>query len=119
MMLVLVGAGKRGWWVKTGAWNVLIWRNSDRRLAENFVENEGAGEWWSALIDCHDYLPDQLLGLESNEDANPGSDGSDEDAPQGAGPTGGIVSSEVPYVASRLDDIAVRSPILPQEEGAQ
>ena len=86
---------------------------------QNFVRNEAAKLWWSTRIDCHEYLPDQPLGLESDKDANVGSDGSDEDAHQAGGPTGGIVSSEVPHVASRLDDIAVRSLVLPQEEGFQ
>ena len=47
--------------------------------------------------------------MESDEDADPSSDSSDEDAYQAGGP----------YVASRLDDIAVRSLVLPQEEGSQ
>ena len=76
----------------------------ERRVAHNFVQ-EGAGLWWSTRIDWHEYLPNQPLGLESDEDADPSSDGSDDDAHQAGGPTGGIVSSELPYVASRLDDI--------------
>ena len=86
--------------------------------AHNFVRNEGAESWWSTCIDCHEYLPDQALALESDEDADPSSDGSDDDAHQAGGPTGGIVSSAVPYVASRLDDVIVRSVVLLQEEGS-
>ena len=56
--------------------------------------------------------------MESDEDADLSSDGSDDDAHQADGPIGGSVSSEVPYVASRLDDVAVRSLVWPQEEGS-
>ena len=56
--------------------------------------------------------------MESDEDTDPSSDGSDDDAHQAGGPTGGIVSSEVPYVASKLDYVAVCSLVLPQEEGS-
>lgn len=74
----------------------------------NFVPNEGAKTWWSTRIDCHEYLPDEPLGLESEEDTDPSSNGTNEDTHQAGGP----------YVASRLNDIAVRSLVLPQEEGS-
>ena len=79
------------------------------------MPNKGAKVWWSARIDCHEYLPNEPLRLEFDEDTDPSSDDSDEDADQASGPTEGIASSEVPYVASRLDNIMVRSLILPQE----
>lgn len=48
----------------------------ERRLTHNFVQNEGAGQWWLAHIDCHEYLPDQPVGLEFDEGVDNGSDGS-------------------------------------------
>ena len=82
---------------------------SEGSLVPNFVPNEGPETWWSARIDCHEYLSDEALGLESDEDTDPSSDGTDEDAHEAGGP----------YVASRLDDIAARSLVRPQEEGSQ
>lgn len=56
--------------------------------------------------------------MESDEDAEPGSDGSKEDTPEGAGgpsPVNEIMSTEVVYMSSRLDELAVLSLVLPRD----
>lgn len=52
----------------------------ERRVTHNFVQNKRAILWWSARIDYQEYLPDQSLKLESDEDVDLGSHGSEENA---------------------------------------
>ena len=77
--------------------------------------------WWAARIDCHEYLADQVKEVESEEeDVETTSSEDDEDGEAATGgAVGGVMTTDIAYVPSRLDDVATTSLVLPQPEGAE
>lgn len=87
-----------------------------RRRADNFEPNEGVERWWVARIDCHEYLTDQVEEVESEEEDVETISSEDEEDREAAtgGAAGGVVTTNIAYVPSRLDDVATTSLVLPQ-----